>query len=291
MLYVNYITNRGLKPIVKPDDDQLGQYQLLADTLSYQTLPRDRWRLVVTDEKNELPRPELEPLGDVAMYARPPKTPWRERNSFSAASARNAGLRRILESSPKAGSVVLGLDDCCRLPADLLEQVEKLAGDGMYLAPFCCTASRRPSPRDRIRPRSSVGGIVAYPLDAAVEVRMHEERFDGAISLEDIEFGERLQRVCGVRFVENDTKVFLLHHDRAKRRRERCGTLVHFLLRESHQANVPWTNDQLKILCGPCPFCSGSRCQINKGECKGPITPTEEAVSIMKGYESKPWPW
>ena len=278
-----YITNR---PAGQPESEQKKsptQYDLLAESLKNQSLPRDRWELVVVDEYNQVPRPELSFLDRRVKYVRPAPTPWRKLRYFSPASARNAGLL-VAE-----GDVVFGLDDFTVFDGGLLETILGFAEQDLYLEPVAIGLAERRALDGVVRPQELCGGVVAYPRAAAITVGGHDERFDSCEAFEDWEFSRRMAKVAGVKFVrDNCSKVVLFPHERKTRRLAKCAVLVDYLLRDSQVGNTPWTAEQVKLLTKSCPFIGADKqCQIAGVACRGQTKLSTEAAEIVSGYESR----
>ena len=276
---VVYVTNRVLYPFLEPCLKPLSQYETLSESLKNQSYKN--FELVVVDQLNSIPRTELSWLGDRVKYVRPRDTPWRRLGLFCPASARNSGLRVA------TGDVVLGMDDCVSFSPNLLESVMSYANTGVYLAPAYGISSdvRAPS---RPRRQERCGGILSYPRAKAVELGMHEERFDGTRVMEDWEFSERLIREGGVEFVmDNVAKVVLHRHNKLRDdgRIIRCGVLVRHLLKNSKFANTSWTQEQAHELSRPCLYLRGSTCQLENNACKEPNPMPQFALDVMKEYE------
>lgn len=276
-----------------PEPEQ-NHYSLLAASLSVQTFTD--YELIVVDESNELPRPELAGLGDRVRYVRPRVTPWRALGAFAASVARNTGLLAA------TGDVIAGLDDCVSFRPDLLAQVATRAERGVYPVLAIHPSDRPPNPPPFDVPQSRAGGLLAYPRDVALQVGGWETRFTGCKALEDHEFSERLVR-NGVRLVFNPEVEVVLHgHARAGHQIQRCCHAVRALVAGQARANAPWNAEQLQAFGDRCPFQSGLErraslefplCAItSNGRCDHPERPSSSARTIMHTYESAPFaPW
>jgi len=284
MITVLYPTCRG--PHALADQPDLSQYDLLEMSLREQRFT-DFELIIVQDG------PEAEHdvrgfgwLGDRFRVVRARRTPWRDRGAFCPASARNRGLREA------RGDLVLGLDDCTSFDPFLLELAAGYAQSQRYLSVVCYPAAREPPPRHQlVQPQSLAGGILSYPRERALAVGGHEERFDGAMALEDWEFSARL----GVSFYMDAAARVALHlHEGRRRLSFRCCHAVWALLRRQPRGNVPWTEEQRVAFGEWCPY-AGERdgpnlhCGVNGGMCDHRERPDAEARAIIAGYESAPW--
>ena len=250
MITVLLVTSRGLYPWL---DTPLGTYDLLADSLRAQTLPRDDFEVVIVDKFNPPPRRELGFLGDRVRFYRPRPTPWTERGFFAAAAARNTGLIHA------RGDVVLALDDGWELGPRTLERVAHHAAAGRYVVPQLRDRGggvqrfRAPGMSDDLP-----GGILAFPLAAAVGINGVCERYDGCAGYEDVDFSRRLSAV-GVEWARDDPDAHVVGHQHEPRLAQpRCGLLV-WLLNEARRAAggarallgcEPWSADELAALEG-----------------------------------------
>jgi hypothetical protein len=266
-------------------------YRLLAASLAAQTFTD--YELIVVDESNDLPRPELAVLGDHVRYLRPRVTPWRALGAFAASVARNTGVLAA------CGDVIVGLDDCVSFGPDLLEQVAIRAERGSYLVLHLRPSEEGPNPEPPFDvPRARAGGLLAYPREVALAIRVHEEKFTGVEALEDWEFSERLVR-SGVRLVSSAGRVTLHGHARTDRAPQRCCHAVRELVAGQACANQPWTPEQIDVFRYRCPFQTGVERRANKefplcaitanGRCDHPERPSGAALAIMQTYESSPW--
>ena len=280
MLTVVYITNRS---VGQPDSERHRsptQYDLLAESLKNQSLARDDWELVVVDEHNHVPRPELKFLDPRVKYVRPAPTPWRKLGYFSPASARNGGLLAA------EGDTIFGLDDFTVFDGKLLETVSVFAKQGLYLEPVAVGPAEHRVFDGVVRPQQLCGGIVTYPRAAAIAAGGHEERFDGVEAFDDWEFSRRLTR-AGIKFIrDGHSKVALFPHERKPRKLAKCAVLIDYLLRDSQIGNVPWTTEQRQILFKSCPFAVDKRCHVSGESCRGLTKLSPEAVKIVEGHET-----
>lgn len=294
-----YVTNRGVTPLVS--EPARSQYDLLASCLRAQTSAD--FEVVVVDQGNPLPRPELEWLGGRACYVRPPDTPWRKLGAFCAASARNAGLRAA------RGGIVFGLDDCTSFPPTLIERVAAAFAQGWCLVP----QYRHPNGALWAQNHGAArrGGILAYPREFALKLGGYEERFDGGLALEDWEFSERLA-AAGVRWLDAPDLAVTIHPHVARSAAhaskaplgyQRCELAVYGLLHGQARANRPWTQEELLAFGPTCRFldhdkqCKVMATLINtpsrhpgaKNPCCRPERPTAAALGIMSTYEVARW--
>jgi hypothetical protein len=298
-LTVIHITAKGLHPFTDTEVRHLGQYELLAESLRSQTYTD--FEVVCVDAYATLPRPELTWwLRDRARFVRPRETPWTRIGAFCASSARNCGLAWA------RGEVVVSLDDCYSLPPYFLERVAGLAAQGRYAWPYVRTGDDVPGayavegPQDLL-PDEYSGGIVVYPLAAALACNGWPE-WDGVRQLEDWAFSAHLKR-RSVRQVR-DASVYVVDPGRpqhvvgqgARWRVHRCPRALWALAagRNWQRANEPLTAAELAQL-EPCVWRKGGTCTYvglpsqAGGICEYPTTPTDDALRVMREYESLPW--
>ena len=304
-LTVLFITNRGLNPLT---GTARGTYDLLADALAAQTLPPDRYEVICVDRSNPLPRPELRRVpGLQARCCRPRPTPWTARGLFAAAAARNTGLTLA------RGATVLALDDCYDLSPQALERVVARAAAGDYVVPLLrYAAGEVRSFRAPFAAGDHPGGIVSYPLAAAVAVNGYDERYDGAAAYEDVDFTTRLER-AGVHWARDDEVVATGYLHAPRRAQPKCALLVWLLSEERRRrggpdalrGNVPWTPAELDAFatCGrerrP-PRCwrtvrtdprvgeYGGQCDYDEDLVFDPEHETEAARAVRVGYQQEP---
>jgi len=304
VLTIVHITAKGLFPFTDERLKRIGQYDLLSESLRSQTLPVSEWKIVCVDAYNPLPRPELAWwLKDRARFVRPRETPWTQLGAFCAASARNTGL------SWARGDTIVGLDDCYELPPTYLERMAELASHGLYAVPNVRRADGEegayqvepPVPFGPLE-HPQRGSAWAYPLAAALSCNGWPETWDGTRYGEDWAAFEYLRRQ-GVTFVR-EPGVYLVDPGRPQHVAgqgprwvtHRCPRALWALAAERgwQRANEPWTADDLARL-RPCEWKSGDKCQYTElpsqcdGICEWPNTPTDAALEIMAGYESRPW--
>jgi len=300
-LTVVHITSKGLFPFTDERLRHVGQYDVLSDSLRAQTFTD--FEIICVDASNPLPRPELAWwLKDRARFVRPRETPWRHvAGAWCAASARNTGLAWA------RGATVLSLDDCYELPPNFLERVAELATQGLYAWPHVRKADGEagayavegPTP---LRPDEHTGGIVVYPLAAALACNGWDERWDGARYGEDWAFCEYM-RAQSVRHVRS-AGIYLVDPGRPRHvvgdgprwEMHRCPRALWALAAEHgwQRANEPWTAPEFTRL-QHCAWHVGDRCNYTAlpsqcgGICEYPRTPTDDALRIMLDYESHPW--
>ena len=321
MITVLVVTSRGPYSWL---DTPLGTYDLLARSLTEQTLPRGDFEVVVVDKFNQLPRRELTSIAGLrARFLRPRPTPWTERGFFAAAAARNTGLIHA------RGDVVLALDDGWELGPRTLERVAQHAAAGRFVVPQLRDRDggvqrfRAPGMSDDLP-----GGILAFPLAAAVGINGVCERYDGCAGYEDVDFARRLSAV-GVEWARDDPDAHVVGHRHAPRGAQpRCGLLV-WLLNEARRARggarallgcEPWSADELAALegCGrelEPPRCArtvkhdprvgewGGQCDYDEDLVFDPDQeserarrmrvgfrhPSELVKLIQRTYEARPW--
>lgn len=286
MLSVVYITHRGLYPITDGPGKALGQYGVLAQSLLEQRY--GDFELLVVDQENELPRHELATLKQPVRYLRPRVTPWLDRNTFCANSARNTALVHA------RGSTVVTIDDCFSLPPQYLEAIAKLAAAGTYTAAHIVDPSWPERPNGSIPADQYGGGILSYPLEAAIEVNGMDERFDGAYSGGDIDFFQRL-RLVGVDFVRHpDVYVTGYPHGRRNCTYYRCHHLAWEMAQERHrrgdlEGNVAWSEPERQVweTCGRPGVCAilSRRARV-KTRCIFTEPEDELTVAARREYES-----
>lgn len=283
-----YITDRGAFCMQGEPWCHLSQFAVLSDALRAQKC--QSFELVVVDRENQLPRHELDWLGDRVRYLRPRYSPWQALGAFSAATARNTGL---LEAR---GDIVMGIDDCCSFGPRLVELVLDYASRGQFLAP---TYSKPGSLHAGAPARQEMcGGIVAYQRKIALELGGWEERFNGSMAFEDWEFSTRLIRNGGVEFIADpEAHVTLYPHSPRQGRIQRCCHAVWKLLSGQPRANRPWSPVELEVFRSPvCPYLEADGCHAQPPSqnryrgCDTPCRPSAEAVRIMETYESVPQP-
>jgi hypothetical protein len=296
VLSIIHITSKGLFPFTDERLRRIGQYDLLSESLRAQTFTD--FELVCVDAYNTLPRPELAWwLKDRARFVRPRETPWTRLGAFCAASARNTGL------SWARGDTVVGLDDCYELPPTYLERVAELAAHGLYAVP----GEQYPHPVAPPVPFGALehpprGSAFAYPMAGALACNGWPETWDGCRYGEDWAAFEYL-RGQGVTFV-HAPDVYLVDPGRPQHIAgqgprwvtHRCPRALWALAAEHgwQRANEPWTANDLARL-RHCDWRMGDKCQYTElpsqcgGICEWPNTPTEVALEIMAGYESRPW--
>ena len=298
-----HITSKGLFPFVDERLRRVGMYDVLSESLRAQTFTAaDGFELVCVDATNPLPRPELTWwLKDRVRFVRPRETPWRRLGSFCAASARNSGLAWA------RGETVVSLDDCYELPPHFLERVAELAARELYAWPHVrkgdgeqgAYAVEGPCP---LRPDEYAGGIVAYPLVAALSCNGWDERWDGTRYGEDWAFCQYI-RARGVNYVRS-AGVYVVDQGRPghvagrgpRLTTHRCPRAIWALVSERgwQRANEPWTAPEFTRL-QRCAWRVGDRCSYVDlpsqcgGICEYPRTPTDDALRIMLDYESHPW--
>lgn len=288
LLSIIHVTNRGLYPLTGEEHRSLGQYDLLAQCLREQTW--QDFEVIVVDEHNPLPRPELTWwLRDRVRCVRPRVTPWRKLGAFAAASARNTGLVHA------HGEVVLTLDDCYSFEPQFLERIAELFERDLYVVPSLhpsqglayLPTGPSPVPADKYG-----GGMLVFPLEAALQVNGYDERFDGCDRYEDVDFFDRLRR-RGVPFVY-DPSVYVVGYAHGPRttRTLRCAHVPWQLALErratSLRANEPWTADELQRFesCGrnnP----RSRRCLVAGGMCEYDEPELAEAAAIRRGHEAQ----
>jgi len=295
-LTVVHVTSKGLYPL---EDERLGMYELLAESLRAQTFTD--FDVVCVDACNPIPRHELQWwLKDRVCFVRPRETPWRRLNTYCAASARNSGLVWA------RGETIVSLDDCYELPPTFLERVAELSAQGLYAWPYIRSANGEQGayavagPQD-LGPDEHTGGILAYPLAAALVCNGWDERFDGIPLGEDWDFGDRLRR-AGVRFVR-DPGVYVVDPGRPKhvagqgprREQHRCHRAVRQFaeLRQSMKANEPWSDAEMAMLRD----CEWRRhaltalggCVLTGNACEYPRGSSQMALDLMISYEQGQW--
>jgi hypothetical protein len=273
VLSVAYVTNRPTHPVV---GSPRSQYEFLSDSLHAQTL--QSFELVCVIAQGDIPRPELDWLGDRVRYLRPHASPW-PAGTFAPSIARNTAL------AAAHGDIVFGLDDCVSFGPGLLALVMSYAARGLWLAPTYGPPGS--ASVGQPQPQALCGGIVAYPRALAIELGGWEARYTGCCAYEDWEFSARLGR-NGVKFISDPTGHVTLHPHGSRHRggATRCCYLVDHLLKGQAKANVPWTPDQIAMFEAPkCPLDEGL-CKAGGGKCKVP-RPTPEVIDIMRGYESQ----
>lgn len=301
MISVVHITSRGLYPFIAEADRQLGQYDVLAQSLHEQSL-KD-FEVVCVDATNPLPRPELTWwLKDRVRFVRPRETPWTRLGAFTAAVARNTGLVAA------RGDVIVGLDDCYSFPPEFLERVAELAARGLYAVPIIReddAAYQVAGPR----PLGPLGadrvgcGLLVYPRALALACNGYDEVFERPG--EDLDLVDRLQR-AGVTFVRDPGVYVVAHrHELDRRPKQRCGTLVRHLTaqRGDTRGNVPWTAAELAVW-RRCPHARPSSSADTAGVTfcgLKPITDSCElpwalpaaalpaALELITTYETRPW--
>jgi glycosyltransferase involved in cell wall biosynthesis len=230
---------------------EMSTYDLLAQSLLDQTYLQHGGDLevIVVDRTNPLPRRELTHfLGDRVRFFRPRETPWMRLGLFAAASARNTGLVHAGGMHDPCDVTVVALDDCYSMSPRFLERVAAHASEGRYVVPILpnsLDAEQRFGAPWRRDTGHHPGGIVAYPLDKAIEINGYDEKYDGASSYEDIDFTARLE-LAGVQWVRDEAVSATLHAPHGDRvGQPRCSLLIWMLAETRRAAGVPWTAAEL----------------------------------------------
>jgi hypothetical protein len=293
MISIIYPTARGLFPM----KGALGQYDLLAQCLAEQSFAD--YEVVVVDATNTLPRPEIEfavrkSSGGV-RFLRPRPTPWTRMGAFAPNAARNTALCYA------RGNTIVAVDDCFVFKPHFLARIAELAERGDYAVPLLSQADNSVAyperPTGPFPANAYAGGIIAYPLAAAVAVNGMDERLDGG-SCGDIDFFARLRlhmTATGAGRFVSDPGVAVVGYGHSGRTlaHPRCERLGWFLAQRrwerSLRANEPWSTAELEtwVTCGReqtprvCSL-SGAPCDYDKSE--------PEAVAMVRtGYECQPW--
>lgn len=271
MLSFIFPTARGLFPM----KSALGSYDLLASCLEEQNRTFMDYEIICVDRTNVLPRPEIEhavrhTTGGV-RFLRPRPTPWTRMGAFAPNAARNTALAWA------RGETVVMCDDCFQLSPRYFARIAELATRGEYAVAMLSQADnsvaypeRQPGPFPE---NAYAGGIIAFPLSAAIAVNGMDERMDGG-SGGDVDFFARL-RFCGVRFV-SDPEVRVVGHSHGGRTlsHPRCDRMSWHLAQRrwgrSLRGNEPWTAEELLAwaTCGRGKACSlsGAACDLDGPE-------------------------
>jgi hypothetical protein len=283
LISVVYITNRP--PDCVESGPTTNQYQLLSDALRRQTLPAERWEVVVVAAQGDVPRPELAWCETRVRYVRPRATPWG--SAFNPASPRNDGL------AAARGEVIFGLDDRVTFGPRLLEGVAQYAAQGMFLAPVWKTP-RQLRTGGQVVPVELCGGDLAYPREVAISVGGHPEEFAGTLAFEDWSFSKRMSK-AGCEFVcDPNPELHITAYKGSHTQRPgmvRCCYAVRELSDAHAHSNQPWTPEEIEhAFAGPtCGFDRGGCCTITRRACAQQNRPSAETVAIMRTYESAPW--
>jgi hypothetical protein len=242
-----YPTARGLFPM---KGNSLSQYDLLAQCLAEQRYTDVE--VIICDKENVLPRPEIELAcrrfqGGV-RFIRPRMTPWTKMGAFAPNAARNSALCWA------RGQTIAGVDDAYSFGPYYFERIAALAAEGQYTVSKLSQADNSVAYPDRPNGTFPVdaygGGIISYPLAAAVAVNGWDERMDGG-SGGDVDFFARL-RLHGVEFW-TDADVTVVGHGHGARTlaHPRCERLSWSLAQQRHRehrlrANEPWMAEELQ---------------------------------------------
>jgi len=293
MISLIFVTARGLFPM----KGSLGLYDLLAQCLAEQTFTD--YELIVCDKENALPRPEIEhavrkSTGGV-RFLRPRTTPWTRMGAFAPNAARNTALCWA------RGEVVTAIDDCFAISPRYLERTVELAARGQYAVAMLSqidTSVAYPVRPEGLFPATAyAGGILAYPLAAAIAVNGMDERLDGG-SGGDIDFFARLRlhlEQTGTGSFVSDPGVAVVGHSHGGRTlsHPRCWRIGWKLAQErwarSLRGNEPWTEAELRAwaTCGReqlprvCTV-SGLACDYDGPE-PGNIS------QVREKFETRPW--
>lgn len=261
MISLLFITNRPLYPMT---DTELSTYDLLAQSLLDQTYLRAGGDLEVIciDRHNPLPRHELTHfLGNRARFFRPRETPWTRLGLFAAASARNTGLIHAGGAHAPSDVTVVALDDCYEMSPRFLERIAAHAAEGRYVVPVLHNgpdAEQRfggPFRLGRYNLQDTThhpGGIVSYPLAAAIAINGYDEKYDGCSCYEDIDLTARLE-LAGVSWARDEAVVATAHTHGPRTGQPQCALLVWFLTEarrgaggpDALRGNTPWTPAEL----------------------------------------------
>jgi hypothetical protein len=259
MLSVIYISCRDERPFA--NHPEWNQWEVLGRSLKAQTY-RD-WELVAVTPHIGHAATTFSGYVGGGTITPPRDTPWRRARTFCAASAINTGLIYA------RGDFCVVLGDCCEFEPDLLERISQYVARGLGTA--IMVAGKLVDMRVGWFAEHQSGGVVhmarhggqpfpqgliAFPLEAALEVNGYDEHFDGGRGLEDVDFSLRLQQ-AGVSFVMDERCVVKMHPhlwavDPAiideKEQVVRCCNPTWALARErrSPVANVvPYTQEQI----------------------------------------------
>lgn len=275
MISLVYITNRGLYPLTGERFRHLGQYDLLADSLREQTY--QDFELMVVDEHNTLPRPELGFLRDRVTFLRPPVTPWSVLRAFSPNTARNVGLKAA------RAELVLSLDDCVSFGPYLLEAIVSRALGGGYMVPQCVTEDHRALPLHY----DKAGGIVAYSRSLALDCGGWEEKYAGCHSVED--WGSTSRWVKAGLHLVHEPRARVTLHQHADRSADylRCGWCVWGLTDKHAKANLKWSKGEMAFWSAPeCGFLVDGKCVVSQQPCLCPMRPSHDVLDLMRSYEA-----
>ncbi len=291
MISLLFVTARGLFPM----QGALGTYDLLASCLAEQSYTEAE--VLVVDKENVLPRPELEfatrKTSGGVRFLRPRPTPWTRMGAFAPNAARNTALCWA------RGQTVVAIDDCFVFGPHFLARIAALAERSEYAVPLLSQADNSVAyperPAGLFPANAYAGGILAYPLEAAIAINGMDERFDGG-SCGDIDFFARLrlhmQATSTGRFV-SDPGVAVVGYGHGGRTlaHPRCERLGWFLAQRRWErtlcANEPWSAAELEtwVTCGReltprvCTL-SGAPCDYHE--------PEPEAVgAIRTAYEAQ----
>jgi len=205
-------------------------------------------------------------------HRRPPKANlWTRNRKCCISNYRNTGL------SWAHGELIVNIDDCCHLPPLYLELMWKAWSTKQIClsATWPLNGDQRIPRNDIINPdrvyvqkypamRGQVFGYGSYPLELALQLNGYDEAYDGAMYLEDIDWGCRLHDgglkmhfayIPAFRLYDqcrHDSRVINLDHPVVK-----CCNAAYQtnqIWRTCSTVNTPdlWTTETLNRLLGPC---------------------------------------
>ena len=214
-------------------------------------------------------------------------SPWYQAGYLAISAPKNEAIRHC--NAP----LVVSLDDCSEFAPDFLAVIWKLWRQ--RILGTALVEHRRGNvqtdhdPREHwIRGRQAVvmqaAGYTAFPLSAALEVNGYDEGYDGAKTLEDVDFSRRLQ-MLGYRFaLHRDLRVIEHEHgdvapeafpgpgNVARGDRSIKCNAVHQRISENrgtYRANeMPYTDEEWALFGPPCGLYQGvGRCAISPYPC------------------------
>lgn len=293
MLTLVFPTARGLFPM----QGAMGIYDLLASCLEEQSFTD--YEVIAVDKNNTIPRPELEhavrkTTGGV-RFLRPRMTPWTLMGAFAPNAARNTAL------CCARGRTIVMVDDCFALSRGYLARIAERAERDEYAVSVLAQADNSVAyperPEGPFPANAYAGGIIAFPLAAAVAINGMDERFDGA-SGGDIDFFARLrlhmERTGTGTFVTDPVvKVTGYGHGARTLSHPRCWRMAWHLAQRrrglSLRGNEAWSEEELRLwaTCGR--ELLPRVCSLTGAACDYDCPEPANMAAVRSGYESTEW--
>jgi len=238
-----------------------------------------------------------------------PDSPWYRAGYIAISAPKNEAIRHC--NAP----LVVSIDDCCEFGPDFLATIwklwrQRLLGTALVEHYRGGKQSDRDHREHWIHGRQTMiqqaAGYTAFPLSAALEVNGYDEGFDGAKTLEDVDFSRRLQMLGyrfalhrGLRVIEHE------HGDVAPEafpgpgnvargdRSIKCNAVHQRIMvnRGTYRANdCPYTDEEWALFGPPCGLYSGAgRCQLSPHPCNWLKTPGDPDGGSWIGADPS-WP-